>query len=111
MADRSQRGRPAATPEQTTRLGAALDALERHFGRGETYGRRDQQLILFGLVPEWVLRVARKHPDDHVRGHAANLVDQLEILRRECFAAVRYPGEGEAHGPEESALLRGSAKE
>lgn len=99
--------RPPATPAQQSKLSAQLDLLVRHFGAGETYCKRDQSLLLYGLVPEWAMRVARKHPDPHMRGHAANLLDQLEILRREGFPAVRYPGEGEAHAAEESALIRG----
>lgn len=71
-------------------LHTILDKLNKHFGRGETYSRRDQGLIYNGIVPEWALRVARLHPDVHMRGHAANLVDQLEILRKEGFPKVKW---------------------
>jgi hypothetical protein len=74
-------------------LAKKLDLIDRRFGRGETYSRPDQSLIHRKIVPEWVLRVARLHPDIHMRGHAANLVEQIEILRKEGFPAVKVEGD------------------
>jgi hypothetical protein len=90
---------PAApqAPAERSELSKKLDALNRRFGQGETYSRRDQALIHHKIVPEWVVRVARLHPDVHMRGHAANLIDQVEILRKEGFPAVKLEGEDD-HG-------------
>ena len=84
-------------PVEKSELSKKLDALNRRFGQGETYSRKDQALIHRKIVSEWVMRVARLHPDIHMRGHAANLVEQIEILRKEGFPAVKLEGEDE-HG-------------
>ena len=82
-----------AEPVERSELSKKLDALNRRFGQGETYSRGDQALIHHKIVPEWAIRVARFHPDVHMRGHADNLVTQLDILKKEGFPAVKYPGE------------------
>jgi hypothetical protein len=38
-----------------TSIGAKLDRLEKKYGKGATYGRGEQDLILDG-VPEWLFR-------------------------------------------------------
>jgi len=76
-----------ADPTPTT-IGEHIDALERFYGRGETYGRAEQAAILAGRVPEWLYRVARYHPDPEWRSHAANLAAQLDIAFRDAWPAV-----------------------
>lgn len=40
-------------------LRTKLDALEKRFGRGQTYGRQERALILDHGVPEWLVRGRR----------------------------------------------------
>jgi hypothetical protein len=89
--------KPAPLPAERSELSKKLDELNRRFGTGETYSRGDQALIHHKIVPEWAIRVARFHPDRHMRGHADNLVTQLDILRKEGFPAVKLKDEDE-HG-------------
>jgi len=84
-------------PQERSELSKKLDELNRRFGTGETYSRADQARIHHKIVPEWAIRVARFHPDVHMRGHADNLVTQLDILRKEGFPAVKLKDEDE-HG-------------
>ena len=65
-----------------------VDALDKKYGRGPTYGPHDRHLILDGVVPEWLLR-ARLVLKGPAQAHAARLVEQLVEFRRDNWAGIR----------------------
>ncbi len=77
---------------ETRPLAEIIDALERRFGKGETYTRAEREAIGSGRVPEWLFRIAHFHADAQLASHCKNLIDQIEIAYREGGPGVRFEG-------------------
>lgn len=66
-----------------------ITELEKQLGTGATYGPKEREEILSGVVPEWVFRcrVALKDAD---KVWAEKLIDGLRKAREQLWPKVRF---------------------
>lgn len=67
---------------------ARADELDKKYGRGPTYGPHDRQLILDGVVPEWLLR-GRKLLSGEIAERCDQLIKMLERAYPQVAPLVR----------------------
>jgi hypothetical protein len=70
-----------------TSIGRRLDVLEKKYGKGATYGRGEQELILDG-VPEWLFRGRLL-----LKGDLRDRCDKAIRSLRELVDAGKFDGE------------------
>lgn len=65
-----------------------VDALDKKYGRGPTYGPHDRHLILDGIVPEWLLR-GRKLLSGELGERCEQLIKMLERAHTAVAPLIR----------------------
>ena len=74
-------------------LGDLFSALDKHFGRTETYSRFDRELIAEGVVPEWLLRGRKLLQGTPEGARCEKAVDALKGLHAAVWPKVKFePG-------------------
>lgn len=66
-----------------------LDALDARFGAGASYSLHDRELILAGVVPEWLLRARLLLRDTREGQAAAQEIDRLVKLHEAVKGKIR----------------------
>lgn len=76
-------------PVQPKPVLAAIADLEKKLGTGATYGSKEREEILAGVIPEWVLR-CRVVLKDADKVWAEKLIDGLRKAREQLWPKVRF---------------------
>lgn len=84
---------PGTEPEWRQNFWQKFSRLEQRFGRGETYAPRARELILAGVVPEWVFRGALLAENSEHVDRCQKAVLALERLHAEIFGKGNPPHE------------------